>query len=92
MLLDPFIPKLDDLPLPLHELLPLQKYRMPLIKGPFTFIVTSRGCPAACTYCIKHVSYQFSARVRFVTNDSCNWGSRTIFPKSRAFKDSQSKR
>jgi anaerobic magnesium-protoporphyrin IX monomethyl ester cyclase len=32
---------------------------MPLIKGPFTFIVTSRGCPAGCTYCIKHVSYQF---------------------------------
>lgn len=64
----PFIAKLDDLPLPMHELLPLQKYRMPLIKGPFTFIVTSRGCPAACTYCIKHVSYQFSARVRSPEN------------------------
>jgi anaerobic magnesium-protoporphyrin IX monomethyl ester cyclase len=60
----PFFPKLDDLPMPMHELLPLQKYRMPLIKGPFTFIVTSRGCPAGCTYCIKHVSYQFSARLR----------------------------
>jgi anaerobic magnesium-protoporphyrin IX monomethyl ester cyclase len=60
----PFIPSLDDLPIPMHELLPLQKYRMPLIKGPFTFIVTSRGCPAGCTYCIKHVSYQYSARLR----------------------------
>jgi anaerobic magnesium-protoporphyrin IX monomethyl ester cyclase len=60
----PFIPSLDDLPMPMHELLPLQKYRMPLIKGPFTFIVTSRGCPAGCTYCIKHVSYQYSARLR----------------------------
>jgi radical SAM superfamily enzyme YgiQ (UPF0313 family) len=60
----PFIADLDDLPIPMHELLPLQKYRMPLIKGPFTFIVTSRGCPAGCTYCIKHVSYQFSARLR----------------------------
>src|SRR3990170_2437118 len=59
-----FIQSLDDLPLPLHELLPLDKYRMPLIKGPFTFIVTSRGCPAGCTYCIKHVSYQYSARLR----------------------------
>jgi radical SAM superfamily enzyme YgiQ (UPF0313 family) len=37
---------------------------MPLIKGPFTFIVTSRGCTAGCTYCIKHVSYQYSVRVR----------------------------
>jgi len=64
----PFIPNLDHLPLPMHELLPLQKYRMPLIKGAFTFIVTSRGCPAACTYCIKHVNYQFSARVRSPAN------------------------
>jgi radical SAM superfamily enzyme YgiQ (UPF0313 family) len=60
----PFIASLDDLPIPLHEQLPLDKYRMPMIKGPFTFIVTSRGCPAGCTYCIKHVSYQFTARVR----------------------------
>ncbi|MEM8863882.1 MAG: radical SAM protein, partial [Chloroflexota bacterium] len=60
----PFIPDLDDMPIPMHELLPLQSYRMPLIKGPFTFIVTSRGCPAGCTYCIKHVSYQFSTRLR----------------------------
>ncbi|HXF85232.1 MAG TPA: radical SAM protein [Anaerolineales bacterium] len=60
----PFIADLDDLPIPMHELLPLKKYRMPLIKGPFTFIVTSRGCPAGCTYCIKHVSYQYTARLR----------------------------
>jgi radical SAM superfamily enzyme YgiQ (UPF0313 family) len=60
----PFVNSLDDLPIPLHELLPLEKYRMPYIRGPFTFIVTSRGCPAGCTYCIKHVSYQYSTRIR----------------------------
>jgi anaerobic magnesium-protoporphyrin IX monomethyl ester cyclase len=60
----PFIADLDNLPIPMHQLTPLQTYRMPLIKGPFTFIVTSRGCPAGCTYCIKHVSYQYSTRVR----------------------------
>ena len=60
----PFIANLSDMPLPLHHLLPLDKYRMPMIKGPFTFIVTSRGCPAGCTYCIKHVSYQFTTRLR----------------------------
>jgi anaerobic magnesium-protoporphyrin IX monomethyl ester cyclase len=60
----PFIKDLSDMPHPLHHLLPLEKYRMPYIKGPFTFIVTSRGCPAGCTYCIKHVSYQFSVRLR----------------------------
>jgi radical SAM superfamily enzyme YgiQ (UPF0313 family) len=60
----PFVQDLDDMPIPMHELLPLQKYRMPLMKGPFTFIVTSRGCTAGCTYCIKHVSYQYSVRLR----------------------------
>ncbi len=60
----PFIKDLNDMPIPMHELLPFKTYRMPLIKGPFTFIVTSRGCPAGCTYCIKHVSYQFSTRLR----------------------------
>lgn len=64
----PFIADLNDMPHPMHELLPMQDYRMPLIKGPFTFIVTSRGCPAGCTYCIKHVSYQFSVRVRSPEN------------------------
>jgi anaerobic magnesium-protoporphyrin IX monomethyl ester cyclase len=60
----PFVSDLNDLPVPLHNLLPLSSYRMPMMKGPFTFIVTSRGCPAGCTYCIKHVSYQFGVRVR----------------------------
>jgi len=60
----PFIKDLNDLPIPLHELLPYKKYVMPLIKGPFTFIVSSRGCTAGCIYCIKHVSYQYSVRIR----------------------------
>ena len=60
----PFVADLDDLPIPMHELLPLDKYRMPLIKGPFTFLLSSRGCPAGCTYCIKHVSYQYTTRLR----------------------------
>ncbi len=60
----PFFKSLDDLPIPHHHLLPLDKYRMPMIKGPYTFIVTSRGCPAGCKYCIKHVSFQNSVRLR----------------------------
>jgi len=60
----PFIKDLNDLPIPLHELLPYKKYLMPMIKGPFTFIVSSRGCTAGCIYCIKHVSYQYSVRIR----------------------------
>jgi anaerobic magnesium-protoporphyrin IX monomethyl ester cyclase len=64
----PFIPQLDDLPMPLHELLPLDRYRVPMMKTPYTFIVTSRGCSAGCIYCIKHVSYQWSLRLRSPEN------------------------
>ena len=64
----PFVPNLDSLPLPLHHLLPWNRYRAPAIKGPYTFIVPSRGCPAGCKFCIKHVSYQHSVRVRSPEN------------------------
>ncbi len=64
----PFVANLDDLPMPMHHLLPLNSYRIPMIKGPYTFIVTSRGCTAGCKYCIKHVSYQYSVRVRSPEN------------------------
>lgn len=60
----PFISNLDDLPMPLHHLLPLNAYRVPMLHGPFTFMVTSRGCPGGCRFCIKHVSYQHTVRVR----------------------------
>jgi anaerobic magnesium-protoporphyrin IX monomethyl ester cyclase len=60
----PFIANLDDLPLPRHDMLPLDAYRIPMLKGPYSFIVTSRGCPGGCRFCIKHVSYQYSVRLR----------------------------
>jgi anaerobic magnesium-protoporphyrin IX monomethyl ester cyclase len=80
----PFIPDLDDLPLPKYELLPLEKYRVPLMRGPFCFVVTSRGCPAGCKFCIKHVSYQSSvrllspARILEELNILCGHGIRNI--------------
>jgi radical SAM superfamily enzyme YgiQ (UPF0313 family) len=64
----PFVPNLDDLPLPMHHLLPLDKYRTPVLRGSYQFIVTSRGCSAGCIYCIKHVSYQHALRLRSPEN------------------------
>jgi anaerobic magnesium-protoporphyrin IX monomethyl ester cyclase len=60
----PFIEDLDTLPIPLHHKLPWQKYKVPIVGGPYTFVLTSRGCPAGCRYCIKHVTYQASVRHR----------------------------
>lgn len=64
----PFIRNLDDLPLPRHDLLPLQAYRAPLVPSPYAFVVTSRGCPGGCRFCIKHVSYGNSVRFRSPEN------------------------
>lgn len=64
----PLIRHLDDLPLPRHDLLPLHAYKAPLVGGPFAFLVTSRGCPAGCRFCIKHVSYGSSVRFRSPEN------------------------
>ena len=63
-----FVRHLDDLPTPRHELLPLSEYRAPLVGGPYAFVVTSRGCPAGCRFCIKHVSYGNSVRYRSPEN------------------------
>jgi anaerobic magnesium-protoporphyrin IX monomethyl ester cyclase len=60
----PFITDLDSLPIPLHDKLPWKKYKVPIVGGPYTFVLTSRGCPAGCRYCIKHVTYQASVRHR----------------------------
>ena len=64
----PFIHSLDDLPLPRHDLLPFRSYHAPLVGGPYTFVVSSRGCPAQCRFCIKHVSYGRSVRFRSPEN------------------------
>ena len=60
----PLIKDLDALPIPRHDLLPLNQYRAPLVDGPYSFVVTSRGCPGDCRFCIKHVSYGRSVRYR----------------------------
>jgi anaerobic magnesium-protoporphyrin IX monomethyl ester cyclase len=60
----PFVEDLDSLPIPRHELLPLERYKLPFVHGRYTFVVTSRGCPGGCTFCVKHVTYQNSFRLR----------------------------
>ncbi|MBW3021594.1 B12-binding domain-containing radical SAM protein [Candidatus Woesearchaeota archaeon] len=49
----PFIDNLDELPIPDRTLLPKKiDYFNPIVKRtPFTTAMTSRGCPARCTFC-----------------------------------------
>lgn len=56
----PYIQNLDELPLPAYEYVPIEKYR---IHGKTHLpIMTSRGCPFQCSFCVA--SEIFGARFR----------------------------
>jgi len=52
-----FIKNLDDLPFPLRDIFPLDRYQAPpwIKKRPCFPMITSRGCPYQCAYCSKDV-------------------------------------
>ncbi len=47
----PLLQNLDELPLPAYDLFPMDKYVGHNYWKPFVELVTSRGCPVACTFC-----------------------------------------
>jgi anaerobic magnesium-protoporphyrin IX monomethyl ester cyclase len=47
----PFCVEIDALPYPARDLLPNYKYFDPILKNPFTFVISGRGCPYPCTFC-----------------------------------------
>lgn len=49
------IENLDQLPLPAYDLLSMDKYRYSFgdLPQPFSIMLTSRGCPFQCIYCLK---------------------------------------
>jgi radical SAM superfamily enzyme YgiQ (UPF0313 family) len=84
------IPDLDELPFPAYHLLPgfPERYTLPLFSfptAPNTSIISSRGCPYACSYCDRSV---FSRGFRFNSPDyiiehiamlSSRYGIRHVF-------------
>jgi radical SAM superfamily enzyme YgiQ (UPF0313 family) len=51
------IMNLDDLPMPAYDLFPMDKYVGHTYWKPFTELLTSRGCPGACTFCYQWSLY-----------------------------------
>ena len=55
---------LGKLPLPAQDLLPLDKYRMPLAGRRYTYVLVERGCPHRCTFCVESALWHGEVRLR----------------------------
>ncbi len=61
----PLIDNLDSLPFPARSLLPNEKYSYPLGKyKKFTSVITSRGCPFNCIFCLRARGTHFGRKYR----------------------------
>lgn len=59
---------LDAIPFPAYHLLPIHKYKYPLLKHKkIATLITSRGCPYNCIFCDKNTS-GFKWRARSASN------------------------
>ncbi|MCP6718257.1 MAG: B12-binding domain-containing radical SAM protein [Patescibacteria group bacterium] len=59
-----FLANLDELPIPRHDLLPLNKYVFPFMASKFTFVLSERGCPFPCTFCRQPIMWERKIRHR----------------------------
>jgi len=69
-----YVDNLDTLPFPARHLLPMDKYLaisnayLTTKRTPFTPMITSRGCPAKCTFCPVHAAWGKTWRARSAEN------------------------
>ncbi|MGQ9701124.1 MAG: B12-binding domain-containing radical SAM protein [bacterium] len=59
------ITNLDELPFPARDLIRRDRYYNPKLKAhPFTIMLTSRGCPYPCSFCVP-CSLSFARKIEF---------------------------
>jgi radical SAM superfamily enzyme YgiQ (UPF0313 family) len=70
----PMIQTLDELPFPALQKVPLKKYK-PLMnkRTPLSSIVTSRGCPYNCSFCMHQLGYRWRYRSPENVVDEIEW-------------------
>jgi radical SAM superfamily enzyme YgiQ (UPF0313 family) len=61
----PLIPDLDALPFPARHFLPMEKYNEAFAEVPNQQMITSRGCPFGCIFCVwPQVLFERKVRLR----------------------------
>ena len=68
----------DTAPYPAWDLLPLDRYRVPLLNTRYLIVETSRGCPYNCDFCIApiHQGHTFRERDAVTLVDEIEEGKR----------------
>ena len=69
-----------DMPFPAWDLLPLDRYRVPLENKPYLIVETSRGCPYSCDFCVApiHQGHKFRERSAEALVDEIERGRREL--------------
>lgn len=81
------IDDLDLLPMPAYEMMPMAEYQYTFsdLGKPFSIVMTSRGCPFSCVYCLKvmaagnYVSRSPEKIVNEINHLVKNFGVKSIF-------------
>jgi len=63
----PYVENLDTLPLPARDLFPMPSYNEELCDKPNVTIMSSRGCPYKCIFCLWPQTFYGTRRYRFRT-------------------------
>lgn len=70
----PYIDDLDSLPFPALHKAKIKKYNSIFTKRlPFSYIVTTRGCPYPCTFCFHNMGKKWRARSPKNVVDEIEW-------------------
>jgi anaerobic magnesium-protoporphyrin IX monomethyl ester cyclase len=83
----PFIENLDALPLPAYKLIPIKKYKITGMK--LLPIISSRGCPFQCSFCVASQMFGAKFRARSAKNvlDELEWLKTEYEAEGIAFQD-----
>jgi radical SAM superfamily enzyme YgiQ (UPF0313 family) len=83
----PFIQNLDELPRPAYKYIPIEKYR--ILGKRLLPIMTSRGCPFQCSFCVASQMFGAKFRARSPKNvlDELEWLRDEYGAEGIAFQD-----